>query len=264
MPMSPRVNTAPTAPPRVGRLALLCFLAACVAVYIIYYTLEPPARSARSLHHNTDLVDDGFCVVPLQRGVRFQTVRRETLRRLPPGYLFLDYSYVISGCSLTTFHRDITSSQRSYRTKHPTFTAILYRYDGDMISVCPGSHATHPLTLRRPVGVRGSECTLVVFNADLLHAGMINRVGQRRRVIQYKIAHADDVPLLSHLRGMHVVKRAGCDMSVARETCLRKLSYHASFLINTLFRPLLMQKYEPGTLLHGLQSMVPVQFYNNA
>jgi len=37
--------------------------------------------------------------------------KKEILKNLPKDYVYIDYKYEIKGCTLSTFHRDVTSSQ---------------------------------------------------------------------------------------------------------------------------------------------------------
>ena len=41
----------------------------------------------------------------------------ELLKHLPKDYVFLNYEYEIKGRTLSTFHRDVTSSQYEFNTK---------------------------------------------------------------------------------------------------------------------------------------------------
>ncbi len=37
--------------------------------------------------------------------------KNEILKYVPKDYVYIDYKYEIKGCTLSTFHRDVTSSQ---------------------------------------------------------------------------------------------------------------------------------------------------------
>jgi len=51
--------------------------------------------------------------------------KRQILKRLPPGYRFLDYTYTIDGCTLSTFHRDVTSRPTTLHAKSVLFNCDL-------------------------------------------------------------------------------------------------------------------------------------------
>lgn len=165
----------------------------------------------------------------------------EVLKQLPDGYMFLNYRYTIEGCTLSTFHRDVTSSQYVFKTKHPVYTFITYDYDGPALSVCPGSHKTTPFLINRPVIVNAKS---VLFNCDVVHAGSLNLEKKPRRAVQYKIAHKDDLGKLKHLDGVDKVKKGDCDKrnNIAVDTLYRKLSLTFSYIINHHMTPYLQNR----------------------
>lgn len=165
----------------------------------------------------------------------------EILRKLPSGYEFLDYVYTIHGCTLSTFHRDVTSSQYIFKTKHPVYTFITYEYDGPTLSVCPGSHATVPILLSRPLTVNANS---VLFNCDVVHAGSMNIEKKPRKAVQYKIAHKDDIEKLKHLNGIRKEKSGDCNKrnSVALDILYRKLSLIFSYVVNHHMTPYLQDR----------------------
>lgn len=178
-----------------------------------------------------NLERDGFEIISSKSSV---------LKRLPPGYVFLDYKYTIEGCTLSTFHRDVTSSQSVFKTRHPVYTWITYDYDGTALSVCPGSHKTLPFTFSSPVTVRAKS---VLFNCDLVHAGTINWDRLPRRAVQYKVAHEDDVHKLKHLEKINKTKVGDCDKSnFMLDQIYRTLSLLFALPINHVFTPYLQNE----------------------
>lgn len=180
---------------------------------------------------NAILENDGFEVI---------YSKSDVLKRLPPGYVFLDYKYTIDGCTLSTFHRDVTSSQSVFNTRHPVYTWITYDYDGTALSVCPGSHRTLPFTFSSPVKVQAKS---ILFNCDLIHAGTINWDRLQRRAVQYKVAHVDDISKLKHLEKIDKVKVGDCDKSnFVLDQLYRSLSLLFAFPINHIFTPYLQNR----------------------
>jgi hypothetical protein len=164
----------------------------------------------------------------------FEVIRPgEVLKRLPPGYEFLDYKYTIEGCTLSTFHRDVTSSKHVFKTKHPVYTYIMYDYSDAPLVVCPGSHKSAPFLWSPPEKVNSPW---VLFDCDLVHAGALNPYHKPRRAVQYKIAHKDDHARLKHLVGINTKKVGKCDeTNFFTDFALRKLSLLFSFPINHIF-----------------------------
>ena len=200
-----------------------------IVITLVLFTFE----TSISTNYVPTLKEDGFMLVE-------HPTKQEVLEQLPKGYEFLDYKYTIEGCTLSTFHRDVTSSQYIFKTKYPVYTFITYEYNGPALSVCPGSHKTAPLLFSRPVMVNAKS---VLFNCDLVHAGSLNLDKKPRRAVQYKIAHRDDHEKLKHLGGINKLKRGNCDkMNPKLDTLYRKLSLTFSYVINHHMTPYLQNR----------------------
>lgn len=217
-----------------------------------------------------NLKNQGFCVFntkqnfdlldPIEKRTQITSL---VLSKLPDGYKFLDYYYYIKGCSLSTYHRDVTSGQTYLQTKYPTYTLILYEYDGDFLSLCPNSHNQYPFIYSTPVNISGKKNTMVLFNADVLHSGIINKIGKNRKVLQMKIVHQDDIHLCDELNKIKVEKTTDCNNNIFIEHILRFISLHSAWFINGIAHPLLQKKYTDDNLLSYIQNKVPISFYNN-
>ncbi len=232
-----------------SRIIILLLLSLFV-LYVLFYSLEDDEL----LGPNRTLENDGFITMDLPNSA-------DVLARLPPGYQFLDYSYSIKNASLSTFHRDVTSSKTIYETKYPVYTLIVYLYDGKLLSVCPGSDKTNPFTNSRILNVWGPKGTAFLFDCDLLHAGCLNRC-KERELVQYKVCHKDDVHKLAHLNGINMKNEYVCRMSVWNRI-LRKASYFFEMPINYFLYPFLSKRYENDSAIGKIQSIIPIQFYNN-
>lgn len=193
-----------------------------ILVLILMFTwlseIDYPEGAARA-----SLERDGFEVVEPSK----------VLNRLPKGYQFLDYKYTIEGCTLSTFHRDVTSSRYVFGTKHPVYTYITYDYADAPLCVCPGSHKSTPWLWSPPVRV---DAPWILFDCDLVHAGSMNPNHKPRKAVQYKIAHVDDISKLKHLHGIDTTKIGRCDKTnFVTDFILRKLSLLFSYPINHVF-----------------------------
>jgi hypothetical protein len=197
---------------------------------MLLYAMERKASSS----YKPKLKKDGFLLMN-------HPDKDEILNKLPDGYEFLDYKYTINGCTLSTFHRDVTSSQYIFKTKHPVYTFITYEYDGPALSVCPGSHLTTPMLYSRPITVNANS---VLFNCDVVHAGSMNLEKKPRKAVQYKIAHKDDIEKLKHLNGIRKEKSGDCNKrnSVALDILYRKLSLIFSYVVNHHMTPYLQDR----------------------
>lgn len=237
---------------------MLLTVVAAAAAYLSYQQSQGTptlvgAGPCPSLEH------DGYTVFPAA------ATPREALAALPVGYAFLNYTYRIHGTALTTWHRDVTSSQYAQRTQHPTYTAIHYQSTGPLLSVAPGSH--RGFSVEPTVTLEAEDPgMLVLFNANLLHAGAPPpslTAAASRRAVQFKIAHQDDIATgrLAHLEGVDVTRSA-----VAGEApppnWLRWLSWEFGWVGDTPVGAWLQQAERAGGLAAKVQRLFP-RFYNN-
>ncbi len=204
-------------------------------------------------------------------------LKKDILNVLPKNYLFIDYTYTIKNSALSTFHRDVTSSQKIYHTKYPVYTAILYKTGGELLSVVPNSEKQYPFAFNFINNISGKAGSAVLFDSDVLHCGISNGC-KYREVIQYKLCHKDDLELLSHLQGIHKVKNNSLcskeknendeknekDYDKIKIWLARKLSYLFQLPINFLFYPFMTKKYDSNTFYGKMQEYIPLTFYNNA
>lgn len=231
----------------------------------IYYFSERSETAYESIRTRT-LEKDGFCVLQNDIFVNTQNMpnyelREAILDKLPEGYQFVDYTYKIQNVALSTFHRDVTSSQHIYKTIHPVYTLILYKSGGELLSLCPSSNKTYPFVWSRILNITGNPGTAFLFNCDVLHAGCTNQC-KKRDVIQYKICHKDDLYKLSHLRGVRASKTDICKITTY-DKCLRKMSYFLEFPVNYMFYPLMIKRENTDSIVGKLQSYIPINYYNN-
>jgi hypothetical protein len=240
---------------------MLLILFLILVLLIIFYWFEKHETVEESKTRSIE--KDGFKVIQNPSYVtNISKLKHDILDQLPAGYQFLDYEYKIYDSTLFTFHRDVTSSKNIFNTDHPVYTMILYKSDGCLLSLCPGSHASYPFVFSRIVNIKGDKGTAFLFDSDLLHAGCVNGC-EPREVFQYKICHKDDLPKLKSLQGVRMKKKQMCTDTV-QNRLTRKLSYFFEFPINYFLSPFMMKKYEKGSVMEKVQSIVPITFYNNA
>jgi len=215
-----------------------------IIIYIIYLLNE-----SKDIYSNCRTINkDGYIVIN-------NANKKNILKYLPPDYMFIDYRYEIKGCTLSTFHCDVTSSKYIYKTKHPVYTLIIYKNDGPLLSVCPNSHKTVPFVWNKPVIIYGKKNTGILFNSDLIHAGAINNLEDKRNLIQYKICHKSDLNKLSHLIGINKINNNSClNKNKKYEYFCRKMSITFSFVINHLFTSILQEKPKKDTIFDYLLS----------
>lgn len=141
--------------------------------YIIYYNIEYYENYKKSIKIRT-IEKDGFCVLynPIYsiKTIDYpcNELKNNVLNMLPQDYIFIDYIYKINNTSLSTFHRDVTSSQKIHKTNYPVYTLILYKYDGELLSLCPNSHKSYPFVWSRILNIDGKSGTAFLFDCEIL------------------------------------------------------------------------------------------------
>jgi hypothetical protein len=245
-------------------IVLNCILIFFFLFFLFYYGEQ--TENYEISQKTRTLEKDGFCV--FQNDAYNETInlpcsvlRRDVLNHLPEHYEFIDYIYEIRNGALSTFHRDVTSSKNIYNTVHPVYTLILYKYDGELLSICPESNKSYPFVWSTIVNIKGKKGTAFLFDCDILHAGCVNQC-RERNVIQYKLCHKDDLPKLTHLHGIRKYKEDTCNISFY-QLSMRKMSYYFEMPINTFFYPLMIKRNHPNTIVGMIQSFIPVEYYNN-
>ena len=239
-----------------------------VVVFFCFYFIESNENRQEIMGKYT-LENDGICILfnpeYATKTIDYpsEKLKEDILQKLPDGYIFLDYIYKIENSSLSTFHRDVTSSKHIYRTKYPVYTVILYMYSGELLSFCPGSNFTYPFVWSRIRNISGETGTVFLFDCDILHAGCDNECRIKREVLQYKLCHKDDLNKLKELSGINVVKKEIECKTTIWNRAMRKASYFVEMPINTFLYPLMIKREKNDNLIGKIQEFIPIAFYNN-
>ena len=236
--------------------SIVVFVVFLVIAFLLFWWISGETDDERPDTRTLD--QDGYIVIR-------ESNKQLAISKLPDAsnYVYLNYKYIIRGCSLSTFHRDVTSSSYIYQTKHPVYTYIEYTNDTQepLLSVCPGSHKSTPFLYSSPLTIWGQGHTGILFHCDLVHAGAINRLGSLRYAEQYKIAHKEDLATLGHLQNIHMEKDGQCDISPLYEYMSRRVSWIFSHIANHHFTSYLQTR--PDTHIGKmLLSLYGREFYN--
>lgn len=237
-----------------------------IFLWILYYCQEKDVHIYQCQYN---LAKDGIRILYNPRYAKETKdmpstgLQTDILRELPEGYQFMDYIYKIENNSLSTFHRDVTSSKSIFQTKYPVYTVILYKYDGELFSFCPRSNHTYPFVWSLITNVSGKKGTVFLFDSDLLHAGG-NPSGVKREVVQYKVCHLEDLERLRELSGVRMDKKELSGENSFYNAFLRKASYFFEMPINYFCYPLMIKRQNSDHWIGKIQEMIPISFYNNS
>ena len=131
-----------------------------------------------------------------------------------------------------------------------------------MLSVAPGSHRTWPFAFEKPVTlVIEQPGTVVLFDADLLHAGAPPvDSGTSKQAVQYKIVHRDD-RATGNFRHLEGVRATATEATTATPApWMRWLSWQFAWIGSTVGAAFQQRKESGWT--GAIQELFP-QFYNN-
>ena len=269
-----------------NNIGFVFLLSVFTIVFLLFWWISRETDDERPDTRTLD--QDGYIVIR-------DSTKETALSKIPDAsnYVYLKYKYIIRGCSLSTFHRDVTSSSYIYNTTHPVYTYIEYtnQTNQPLLSVCPGSHKSTPFLYSSPLTIWGKGTTGILFHCDLVHAGAItyegkpspviprpptlasaalmprsgvlpiHRFGSLRYAEQYKIAHKDDIATLAHLQNIHMEKDGDCDISPLYEYMSRQVSWIFSHIANHHFTSYLQTR--PDTHIGKmLLSLYGREFYN--
>lgn len=128
-------------------------------------------------------------------------------------YVFQDYIWIIQKSSVHTCHRDNNGDFFNDGQKYQSYTMLVYLEDMERcLSVIPKSHGhlnSHFIdfggSLRTVLCNKGD---VILFNANLIHAGCINEKDDHVR-IQLKVTHKDDIPIISYYQDYNKVLNEG-------------------------------------------------------
>lgn len=87
-------------------ICFFCVFIITILIYTLFYCIEYNESWIHAVKHRT-IEKDGFILLSYDDDFKSQV-----LETLPPGYHFANYSYAIKNATISTFHRDVTSSQK--------------------------------------------------------------------------------------------------------------------------------------------------------
>jgi len=178
---------------------------------------------------------------------------------LPEEYILIDYTYVIENSSIHTFHRDYTSSKNYNNLKYPSYTMILYLDNSDTgLNIIPGSHVDNSCIYfwNRVKKLHFIPGTAVIFDADILHAGSIVDNDIKRRCIQFKIIHKDDIDKLQSLQNNHVLINRPNNKSILLKEIESSLTSHFPIFMDLFQEHIKTSFSEDKTMIQNIVSKI--------
>jgi hypothetical protein len=165
--------------------------------------------------------------------IQHPKLKKECFKLCGDDYLFQDYIWIIQKSVVHTCHRDNNGDFFNDGQKHPSYTVLIYLEPMEKcLGIIPKSHLeknSFSINITDPVkNVQCNPGDAIVFNANLIHVGTINRSNNHLRC-QMKISHREDIPLLGYYQNFnkvlnqentlpdfvrHIQKRASCALPI--------------------------------------------------
>lgn len=124
-------------------------------------------------------------------------------------YQFQDYIWIIQRSAVHTCHRDNNGDFFNSGQKYPSYTMLVYLEDMEKcLSIIPESHAekdSHFFNFNGSLkNILCKKGDVIIFNANLIHVGTINKKEDNIRV-QLKVTHKDDIKHIRYYENFHKV-----------------------------------------------------------
>ena len=96
--------------------------------------------------------------------------RKQILKNLPDGYIFLDYKGYYTSEEIGYFKREYKISRSIFAPKYPTYVLLKFLYKGPHLSVCFGSHLLKPFLCSQANWIYGDSGSQYLLNSDLVYS----------------------------------------------------------------------------------------------
>lgn len=127
-------------------------------------------------------------------------------------YVFQDYIWIIKKSSVHTCHRDNNGTFFNKGQIYPSYTVLIYLEDMDKcLGVIPTSHKEenkNKYNINLTNQVKDIICNkgdVIVFNANLIHVGILDKNNNDHLRIQMKISHKDDLNILNYYQNFNKI-----------------------------------------------------------
>lgn len=125
-------------------------------------------------------------------------------------YQLQDYIWIIEKSVVHTCHRDNNGDFFNAGQKNPSYTMLIYLEDMEKcLGVIPYSHTNKQsnrtnILFDEVINLKCNAGDIIVFNANLIHVGCINKKDDNLR-IQLKVSHKDDLDILHYYQDFNKV-----------------------------------------------------------
>jgi ectoine hydroxylase-related dioxygenase (phytanoyl-CoA dioxygenase family) len=136
-------------------------------------------------------------------------LKKECFKKTGENYIFQDYIWIIQKSVVHTCHRDNNGDFFNNGQKFPSYTVIIYLEPMEKcLGIIPKSHLekySYSFNITDPImNLRCSPGDVIIFNANLIHVGAMNKHDNHLRC-QLKLSHIEDIHLLGYYQNFNKV-----------------------------------------------------------
>jgi len=151
-------------------------------------------------------------------------------------YIFQDYVWIIKKSVVHTCHRDNNGDFFNKNQKYPSYTMLIYLEDMEKcLGIIPNSHKdlnSYNVNLfENVVNIPCKKGDVILFNANLIHVGCINKKDDNLR-IQLKVSHKDDIDKLQYYQKFNKILNKDNNLPVFLRKGQRQFSCMFPFMSN--------------------------------
>jgi hypothetical protein len=151
-------------------------------------------------------------------------------------HIFQDYIWIIKKSVVHTCHRDNNGDFFNKNQKYPSYTMLIYLEDMEKcLGVIPYSHkninAYNINIFDKVVNIPCKKGDVILFNANLIHVGCINKKDDNLR-IQMKVSHKDDIDKLQYYQNYNKILNKDNELPIPIRKAQRNFSCMFPFLSN--------------------------------
>lgn len=184
-------------------------------------------------------------------------------------YLFQDYIWIIEKSAVHTCHRDNNGDFFNKNQKYPSYTVLVFIEPMEKcLGVIPCSHLNkQSFNFNYKNNVVHLPCDpgdAIIFNANIIHVGAINREHHLR--YQLKYTHKDDIPVLDYYQDFNKILKEENNLPMELRKMQKNFSCHFPILSNLTQSENIRTSRgsQNGVEIGPMQKMFSLLFYGNS
>ena len=169
-------------------------------------------------------------------------------------YEICNYTYVLNGSNINSWHRDFTSSKIFNNLKYPAYSVIIYLTESSL-DVIPSSHENDKsiyFCYKSFKTLNLNKGDAIIFDSDLFHKGS----DAGKIAIQLKLVHRKDIERLPHLDNYLEVNNNECNSPSLFNKYFNETIKYVPFIIDLNYRIIIDCFSRKTNIIHKIVSFM--------